>query len=387
MSFLDFFRRKKKTNIEVKEEAIQPVELTDQKAINHYVVELCEQMIDISKEMEEVRQEYEEVTSYYNDITIVEGLEGEQKNLLVDVATSVSKLTKARNEYLNAEHKITDEMFNLLDDNEAEMPGIIKRLKANEEYLDAIKRDMNRLAGEKIEWSILRQDRSTEQKTLRSMSFTMLLVFGSSAIVVAALSLMLKWDLLPLMVVALLAVMAGAYIVLRMQDCAREIKKADAMLNRAIALENRVKIKYVNIKNAVDYTCDRFHVKNHLELTYNYEQYIEACKEREKFKQTTEDLEYFNGRLVRVLNGLNLYDAKIWLGYANAIVDPREMVEVKHDLFGRRQKLRSRIEYNMSAIEDMKKEVEKYIDKLSDKQDQVRTIIARVDEMNKGNTP
>ena len=74
-------------------------------------------------------------------------------------------------------------------------------------------------------------------------------------------------------------------------------------------------------------------------------------------------------------------------GYANAIVDPREMVEVKHDLFGRRQKLRSRIEYNMSAIEDMKKEVEKYIDKLSDKQDQVRTIIARVDEMNKGNTP
>ena len=85
MSFLDFFRRKKKANIEVKEEAIQPVELTDQKAINHYVVELCEQMIDISKEMEEVRQEYEEVTSYYNDITIVEGLEGEQKSLDYDV--------------------------------------------------------------------------------------------------------------------------------------------------------------------------------------------------------------------------------------------------------------------------------------------------------------
>ena len=387
MSFFDLFRRKKKKNIEVVEESIQPVVLTDKKAITHYVIDLCEQMIDISKEMEEVRQEYENVTSYFNDITTVEGLEGPQRELLNDVATSVSKLTKARNDYLNAEHKITDEMFNLLDDNEAEMPGIIKRLTANEEYLDAIKRDMNRLSGEKIEWSLLRQERATEQKTLRKMSFTMLYVFGTSAIVVAALSLMMKWDLLPLLIVAFLAVLAGSYIVLRMQDCAKEIKKCDVNLNRAIALENRVKIKYVNIKNAVDYTYERFHVNNSLELTYNYEQYIEACKEREKFKQTSEDLEYFNGRLVRVLSGLNLYDAKIWLNYANAIIDPREMVEVKHDLFGRRQKLRDRIEYNLSAIEDMKKEVEKYIDQMGEKQEQVRTIISRVDEINKGNTP
>ena len=387
MSFLDLFRRKKNKNIEVAEETIQPVMLTDQKAINHYVVELCEQMIDISKGMEEVREEYEQVTSYFNDITIVEGLEGQQKDTLVDVATSVTKLTKARNDYLNADHRITDEMFNLLDDNEAEMPGIIKRLKSNEEYLDAIKRDMNRLSGEKIEWSVLRQERSTEQKTLRQMSFTMLYVFGVSAIVVAAVSLMLKWDLLPLLVVALLAVIAGSYIVLRMQDCAKEIKKCDANLNRAIALENRVKIKFVNIKNAVDYTCERFHVNNSMELTYNYEQYIEACKEREIFKQTNEDLEYFNGRLVRLLSALNLYDPKVWLNYADAIINPREMVEVKHNLFARRQKLRERIEYNLSAIEDMKKEVEKYIDSLGEKQEQVRTIMARVDEINKGNTP
>ena len=294
MSFLDLFRRKKKPNNVTVEENIQPVVLTDPKAINHYVIELCEQMIDISKEMEEVRQEYENVTAYFNDVSIVEGLEGEQKELLVDVATNVSKLAKARNDYLNAEHKISDEMFSLLDDNEAEMPGIIKRLQANETYLDAIKRDMNRLSGEKIEWSVLRQECEKEQKTLRKMSYTMLYVFGTIAIIVAMLSLTFRWDLFPLMVVAFLATVAGSYIVLRMQDRAKEIKKCDMNLNHAIALENRVKIKFVNIKNAIDYTCERFHVNNSMELTYNYEQYIEACKEREKFRQNSEDLEYFN---------------------------------------------------------------------------------------------
>ncbi|MBQ8627508.1 MAG: hypothetical protein IJ419_15295 [Agathobacter sp.] len=382
MSFLDWFRRKKK--IEVVEENIQPVVLTDPSAINHYVINLCEQMIDISREMEDVRREYDQVTSYLNDITIVEGLEGPQKEMLVDVATNVSKLTKARNDYLNAEHKISDDTFNQMDELEAEVPDIIKSLKSNETYLDAIKRDLNNLAGEKVEWSVLRNERAEEQSQLRKLSYLLLYIFGGAAVIVTVLSIMMKWEMLPIIIVAFLATLAGAYIMIRMQECAREIKKCDVNLNHAISLENRVKIKYVNIKNAVDYTCERFHVNNSLELTYNYEQYIEACKEREKFKQTNEDLEYFNGRLVRILQGLHLYDARIWLNYANAVIDPREMVEVKHDLFSRRQKLRSRIEYNLNAIEDMKQEVEKYIDKMGSKTEQVRTILMKVDEINRG---
>lgn len=387
MSFWDWFRGKKKQKIEEGKDNIAPVVLTDPKAIGHYVIDLCEQMIDISKEMEEVRQEYELVTAYYNDITVVEGLEGQQRELLEEVATNVSKLSKARNDYLNAEHRISNEIFELIDENEAEMPGIIKRLKSNEEYLDAIRRDMNRLSGEKLEWSMLRQERDAEQKKLRRMSYTMLYVFGAMAIVIVALSMMLEWDLFPLIVVAFGATLTGSYIVLRLQECTKQMKKCDVNLNRAIALENRVKIKYVNIKNAVDYTCERFRVNNALELTYNYEQYMEACKERERFKQTNEDLEYFNGRLIRVLSGLNLYDVKVWLNYADAIINPKEMVEVKHDLFSRRQKLRERIEYSLSGIEDMKKEVERYIDKMGDKTEQVRMILLKVDEMNRRNTP
>lgn len=387
MSFFDLFKKKKSKPVEeslVAEENIQPVVLTETRAINNYVVSLCEQMIEISKEIQEVRREYDEVTSYLNDITVVEGIEGEQKTLLVDVATNVSKLSKALNDYLNAEHKISDEIFTQMDEHEAELPDIIKRFKSNETYLDAIKRDMNRLAGEKVEWSVMRQERAEEQKRLRSLSYTMMYLCGGTAAVVAVLSIMLQWDFFPIILVAFIATLVGSYIVIRMQDCAKDIRKCDVNLNRAIFLENRTKLKYVNIKNAVDYTCERFHVNNSLELTYNYEQYIEACKEREKFKQTSEDLEYFQGRLVRVLQGIHLYDAKVWIGYANAIVDPREMVEVKHELFSRRQKLRSRIEMGIETVDQMKNEVEQYIDNLGSKKDQVRTILTKVEELNRG---
>ena len=386
MSFLDWlFKRKKKTqsNIDIQEEDIKPVELKDPVAIRNYVINTCEQMIDISREMDDVRREYDQVTAYLNDIHIVEGLAGEQKQQLIDISTQVSKLIVARNEYVNAEKKISDETFNQMHELEKEVPAIIRRLMDNEKDLDTVKRDLNLLAAEKVEWSVLRTERQEEQDSLRKLAHVLLLVFGVLAIVVAIASIVMEWQLLPIIIVAFFATVCASYIMIRMQDCEKDIKKCDINQNYAITLENRVKIKYVNIKNAVDYTCRRFRVNNSRELIYNYEQYQEVSKEREKFKAVNEDLEYFNNRLVRILRGLNLYDAKIWLNYANAVIDPREMVELKHEYFARRQDLRSRIECNLNAITEMRKEVDKYIDKMGDKSTQVREILMKVEEINK----
>ncbi len=387
MSFLDWlFKKKKKSKrevLEIQEEDIKPVFLTDPVAIQNYVIGVCEQMIDVSKEMEEVRREYDQVTNYLNDIQIVEGLGGEQKNQLIEISTQVSKLINTRNEYLNAEKKISDETFYQMQELEDEIPTIIRRLMDNEKYLDTIKRDLNRLAAEKIEWSVLRHERQEEQENLRRLSKISLIVFGIATVLIVVMSILMEWELLPLFILAFFATLCASYIILRMQECEKDIRRCDLNQNYTITLENRVKIKYVNTKNAVDYTCRRFHVSHSRELIFNYEQYQEVSKEREKLKNVNEDLDYFNNRLVRILRGLHLYDAKIWLNYANAVIDPKEMVELKHNYFLRRQSLRGRIEYNLEAMKEMRLEIEKYIDKMGNKSEQVRNILAKVDEMNK----
>lgn len=351
-------------------------------SIKNHVVSLCEQLIEISRELEDVRREYDQVTAYLNDIQIVEGLGGEQKKKLEEIATQVSKLISARNDYLNAEHKISDDIFNLMQEKEDEVPDVIRRLKVNESDLDKVRRDLNYLASEKVECSVTRQEREEEIEQLRKMSVIILFSFGGIAIIVALLSVTLKWNMLPVLIVALLACLSAAYVILRMQECKQEIKQCNVNQNYIISLENRIKIKYVNAKNAVDYTCRRFRVNNSRELTFNYEQYIEICKEREKFKQINEDLDYYKSRLVRLLRGLNLYDARIWLNYANAIMDKKEMVELKHELFTRRQFLRSRIEYNLGAIADLKIDVDLYVDKLGSEAPKIKSIIQQVEKMN-----
>lgn len=389
--FRRFKNRKKKRTIhreymEIPEDSFYGTvdSIEDPLSIKNHVVHICEQMIDISREIDDVRQEYDQITAYLNDIQIVEGLEGEQRKQLEDVATHISKLIKARNDYLNAEHKISDETFNQMEEMEAEIPNVIRRLKVNEADLETVKHDLNYLAAEKVEWSVVRQEREEEIALLRKHSGIIMLALGGLAILTGILSIMMEWGMLPVFIVALMAALLAAYVIFRMQECKKDIKQSDVNQNYIISLENRIKIKYVNAKNAVDYTCNRYHVKNSKELIFNYEQYIDICKERERFKQTNEELEYYKTRLVRILRGINLYDAKIWLNYANAIVNKDEMVELKHEYFTRRQFLRSQINYNLAAIADLRVDVDLYVDKLGEKAVQVRAIVDKVDEINKG---
>ncbi len=142
-----------------------------------------------------------------------------------------------------------------------------------------------------------------------------------------------------------------------------------------------MKIKYVNIKNAVDYSCQKYHVKNSRDLTYVYEQYQAAVIEREKFQRTSEDLEYNSEKMLSILKKHNLYDAKVWLNYANAIVNEKDMVELKHNLIVRRQKLRNRMEYNIGVITQLRATILLHRSELGDKAGEVSRLLNKIAQL------
>lgn len=399
MSLLDWFKRKKKKKDVEIEKTEDKVILKDAAAIQNHVITLCEQMTELLQSLDDVKRDYEIVTAYLNDIQVIEGVMGDQKSQILDTAMNVSKLTTTRNRYLNTEKKISDEVFNQMQEEEAELPRTIRRLKENEVSLEAIKRDMNRLSAEKMEWRERRMEAQEKLDAIRLISKIMFGVEGCMAIGIMLFCIYLKVDnVLMIAIMALIATATVAVLVLQHQECTRELKRCEVNQNHIISLENHVKIKFVNMKNAVDYCCYRYRVKNSYELTYNYEQFIEMTKEREKLRETNEDLEYFSNKLVRLLRKLNLYDSRIWVGYADALVMPKEMVERKHELFSRRQQLREQIEYNLNAVTKLREEVESYHRIQNDGEQtengasegqndtmnvQIRDILKKVDEIHK----
>lgn len=349
----------------------------------HHVVDMCEQMIDAAREFEDAKNEYGRVCSYLKDIEIVENLGAKDRKLVAELAGNVAKLNEARKELLNTEQKISDAQFALMQEYEDDIPKSIKLLATNEKYLSTINRDLKTLEGEKTEWEIAKDSCKNEMKQLRRLAILLIVVFAIAALSCLVTSQTTGADTSMVMAVsAFVAALLGGYIFLKYQDCQREIQKCDVNRNYAITLENRVKLKYVNMKNAVDYACEKYHVRNAEEFRQTYELFQETVKEREKFRRTNDDLEFYNEKLVETLQRFNLYDEKMFVNYAKAIVNNGEMVELKHDLVARKQKLRSRMEYNLKVISELKRDILINKSQLGERVDQVNTVLKRVSELN-----
>lgn len=354
----------------------------DSTKIEQYVVERLEQMIELTQEIEEEKSEYRMVTSYLGDIQMMEEMPGEERAKIAEVAQNVVQLNAARTEFLNSAKKLSDAQFALLESEEQNVPDAIKRLEGNEQYRDVIERDMKYLEREKSEW-VLHKEYLTEQRVrLRNLLYIWVGLSVTAAVVMGILQLMTEID----MYYGWIALVFGAAIAIaltywKIQDDGAEIAVAERSRNRAVVLLNKVKIKYVNIANAVDYAYERYHVTSAKELNQQWEYYLEAVKEREKYQRTNEDLDYFNGRLVRLLRQYQFYDAQVWVKQALALVDPKEMVEVKHGLITRRQKLRARIEANMEAVRGQRTEAEQLLDKVGSMRPQVEQILETIDKL------
>ncbi len=382
-----FNRKKREKNFEKKFRELNTTILSEKdyknsKKIEQYVVERLEQLIGVTKEFEEQKSEYRMITSYLNDIQMLEDMPAEERKKISDIAMNVVQLNAARTEFLNSAKKLSDAQFVLLEQSEEKLPDAIRRLTENEAYRDMLKKDLKYLDREKSEWILRREYLSGQQKRLKYLLYILVGTAATLAVTFGILQLIFEMDFhYAWMGLLLVTAVLVSWVFLRIQNDASELSAAERNQNRAILLENRVKIKYVGIESAVGYACEKYHVQNAAELNKQWGYYLEAVKEREKYQRTNEDLDYFNGRLVRVLSGYKLHDARVWVGQAAALVDPKEMVEVKHDLIGRRQKVREQIMNNLRMLKEQKAEAEQLLDKVGPMRPQVEQILFTIDKL------
>lgn len=351
-------------------------------ARKHTAVERCGELIEAVSTLEDLRNEYKLVTNYLNDIQKLENMDAEVLSPIVECAREIGKLDTARNKFLNKEHKISDMQFAQFQEEEADMPGIIRRFQSNEAYLAALTKDLSLLEREKKDWDMVKSDEIHEQKALRRISYVVLVLAGTIVLLFMLMNFLLEMEMgVYMMLAAFLAVAFASYVILKYQDSNRQIVKADKAKNQAIELENHVKIKYVGIKNAVDYTCAKYKVESAAQLLYNFEQYQEMVKERAKFRQTSDDLAYYSERLVRLLEMQFMYDARIWLHYISALMDPKEMVELKHNMLLRRQKVREQIDDQKKVMSELRDEIEGYVFEAGADMSQVALVLAKIDAL------
>lgn len=384
-----FFGKKRKKEQEIDEafaKVYQEIETIDNwndpKKLEHYILDSCEQIIALTKEIEGEKTEYRIVTSYLTDIQTIEGLPEEMRQSIREAATNIEQLNAARQTYEKTSYHISEEQFMLMEQEEDDIPQTIHRLLDNERYQDKVRRDKNILEAQKNQWEIEREAITGERKILKRASVLLFLLYATLLILLFVLQFMAKMDLtVAFLVLFFVGALGGAIIYFRSLYLQKQMRQATRNENQAISLLNVVCMKYVNVTKAVEYTKDKFGIHNSTELNYVWEQYTSAVREKEKFLRNNDDLEYFNGRLIRLLQRIDLYDRKIWLTQTKALIDDQEMVEIKHNLVKRRQKIRAHMEENRKIVQSERNEIDRLMTEHEHYVPEIIEIISSVDKL------
>lgn len=371
--FEESLSQKPEETVELEKENVN---LTNKTLRLDYIRRLYEGIQEAKGQCEEIKTEYGQVTSHLKDIQLMDQALEEEKAVLNATASAIVELTKEREKLKGKRYKFTDAQRTAMENFESSAAGDVKKLKEFEEYQIKIKHDMRQLESEKSILFSEKRDIIKKQSTLQLVSKTLgwiLLMFG---ILLVTILFVLQVDIrVPFIATAVFAFVVIFIIVIESKKNRTDMVITERKCNRAISLLNRVKIKYVNNTRTIDYMCSKYRVRNATELEFVHDQYSKAKREWARQREDAFRLNELNEILMEELKKLGVKDRDIWFGQAEAIVDAREMVEVRHSLNERRQKLRSQIDYNNGIMQDFIKELERIRNKKPEYAQEIEDVL------------
>ena len=321
-----------------------------------FVKNCCDIIIEAKRQQFEAKKEYEVVTSYLADIQKIELLPERTKKSIEDMARKLTFLNEERDKMQKIPAKITMSQRMALEPYEDTILDEIKRMEESEQYLELINSDIRQLESEKASIDFEMEDIMDRDAAGRKM---LMIAGGFIAVFLTFLFVLQevaeKEIQIPFLLTVAFGILVTAYFYFSNRKSQYDLKVAEQKANRAIMLLNKVKIKYVNYTNLLDYLYEKFHVRSSTELKYHWNEYMRLMEEERRFKKTADSIDFYTKEIVMELKTHGIADAGVWGHQIEALVDPREMVEVRHRLNVRRQKLRQRIDYNNNQEDLVKK--------------------------------
>lgn len=358
---------------DTKQEKFSSVDRKDQKRL---VRECCESAMENDRQIAEAKKEYEKITSHLSDIQKIDRISGSDRKEMVDICKNIVNLINERNRYKNRTLTITEAQMRRFEPYEEELVDEIKKMYSAEAYQKAIESDISNLKKEKELLYNEQREILGRQNSLKSMAKVLSVLIVSLFVLFVVIYYALETDMtLPYLGTVFLAAVSATVIFLEANKNKRDMLLNDRKVNKAVGLMNRVKIKYVNNVNMLSYNCEKYSVKNAKDFEEKWNEYCKMKEYERRFRENTEKLDFNSECLVSLLQENGIVDSEIWTRQALAIIDEREMVEIRHVLNQGRQKLRESIEYNEKIKAGTVQQIDELITKYPDMQDELLGIV------------
>lgn len=334
------------------------LDVTDERQRKKYVENCLEQMRESAAEIERLQDEYRLVNAYLKDMEEIDALPEYEKSLVEEHAKAIYTLDGDREQFESRSSHMAESDYRRMERMEEEAEEGIRKLKEAEEYQEKIKKDLQRLEGEKHACRYRMNEARVSLINTRGMTVICVIAAAACVVMLLCLEFLLSMDAkIGYLIMAASAALVMTALFVKYKEADRELHVASSSLNKVILLQNKVKIRLVNNTNLLDYLYVKYGTGSAERLKELWAKYQVEKEERQKIKRTEEDLDFFSGQLVKQLKNYQLFDPVIWVHQTKALIDPKEMVEIRHNMILRRQNLRKQIDYNTENAKSAKEEI------------------------------
>lgn len=338
--------------------AREGVDFDKEEERSRYVTDCLEQIAEASRELEVLQSEYSMVTAYLTDLEELEALPGQEKQTLEATAHKLQNMEREYEDFAQRKNRMEDGIYYQLMSREPELEEGIAKIREAEHYGQLVKQDLQRLDGEKHAYDY----RANELKGILENLKGMAVIFVTAMTICLILLVVLQFGLklqtqLGYFVTAVAAALALTVLAVKYMDAERELERVKRTANRLIQLQNKVKIRYVNNTNLLDYLYMKYGVESGKKLEKLYQQYLSEKEQRKQFAETEGKREYYRKQLLSQLEHYQIHYPERIAGRASVILDHKEQVEARHELILRRQSLRKQMEYNDKVVREAKQEI------------------------------
>ncbi|MGN0401230.1 MAG: hypothetical protein ACI4HQ_03065 [Acetatifactor sp.] len=364
MAFWDrLFKRKRKRdkNPEDWESIVydrEDVDFRNEEQRSRYITNCLEQISEATKEMNLLSGEYSLVTSYLTDMEEIEALPETEREKLNSIATRLLTVERECERYHDKKNRMSDSEYAEIRRQEGEIPEGIRKLRECEDYNQLVKQDLKRLDRERQAFEYRRTELETMLDNFRGMVVIIFTAFIICMILLVTLQFGFEMNTRAgyLLTVGAAAV-AETVLMVKYTDRERELQRVAGGINKLVQLQNKVKIRYVNNSNLLEYLRIKYSVDSADILEDLWTRYLQEKEERKEYAEAEAKMDYYRKQLVAQMNNYHITDPVRWQDQPGALLDKREMVEIRHELILRRQALRKQMDYNTDVAETAKSEI------------------------------
>lgn len=343
------------------------VDFHEEEQRSRYITNCLEQIADASKEINLLTGEYSLVTTYLCDIEELEALPSSEKEEVERIARMLTTLEKERQRYFGKKDRMPDSEYYQMRKQENEVEEGIRKLKECEDYAVLIRQDLGKLDGERHAFDYRKHELEIMLGNLRGMAVIFLTALGVCMLMLMVLQFGFGMNSYIGYILAVVAgAVATAVLSFKYTDAQRELKRVGSAINRLIQLQNKVKIRYVNNTNLLEYLYIKYDTDSADKLKKRWENYQQEKEERKQYAEAEAKTEYYQKQLVSQLSKYRISDPARWIHQAAALLDKREMVEIRHSLILRRQALRKQLDYNKEIADVAHKEIMDVVEQYPD---------------------